>query len=189
LDIRNTLYVAGRAEWRDWLEQNHDRESEIWLVFHKGRTRPAPLSYDDAVEEALCFGWIDSIVKRIDDEKYAQRFSPRRDGSRWSLSNRRRIAKLIREGRMTPAGLAKLSYPDPATPPADEREPEPALAREIEEALRANEAAWAAFDRLAPSHRRNLVRWLMNGKRAETQRRRLAEVIDLLLNGRPLGLK
>ena len=189
MDMTKTLRVVNRHDWRAWLEQNHDRETEIWLIFYKAHTRQPGVSYEEAVEEALCFGWIDSIVKRIDDDRYAQKFTPRKAGSQWSVSNKRRVAKLIRESRMTPAGLAKVTYDDPSDPPVDEGTPELALAEELEAALIADEVAWAQFNRLAPSQRRNYVRWVMSARKDETRLRRLSEIIALLRQGKALGLK
>ena len=105
---RKTLYVTNRDEWRDWLAKHGQSETEVWLIYYKKDSGRPRIPYDDAVEEALCFGWIDSIVKRMDDEKFAQKFTPRRDSSRWSALNTQRVRKLMREGRMTEAGLAKL---------------------------------------------------------------------------------
>lgn len=114
-----TLQVTLVSEWRDWLAAHHDREAAIWLVFFKKHTGKPCVSYQDAVDEALCFGWIDSIVRRLDDERYAQKFTPRKPKSNWSEINRRIFARLVREGRMTAAGLAK-GPPAPAAEP-DER--------------------------------------------------------------------
>jgi uncharacterized protein YdeI (YjbR/CyaY-like superfamily) len=100
------LYVTTRDEWRAWLAEHHDTEREVWLVSYKKHTGRPQIPYDDAVEEALCFGWIDSLVKTIDDERFAQKFTPRKEKSNWSESNKRRVRKLVREGRMTEAGLA-----------------------------------------------------------------------------------
>src|SRR5919198_457561 len=108
MEIRKTLYVTSREEWRAWLTKHYESETEVWLIFYKKHTGRPRISYDHAVEEALCFGWIDSIVKRMDDEAFAQKFTPRRDSSRWSALNKRRVRTLMREGRMTEAGLAKV---------------------------------------------------------------------------------
>src|SRR5215207_2080885 len=108
MEMRNTLYVTNPEEWRAWLTKHYQSETEVWLIFYKNHTGRPRISYDHAVEQALCFGWIDSIVKTIDDEKFAQKFTPRRDRSRWSALNKQRLRKLIREGRMTEAGLAKV---------------------------------------------------------------------------------
>ena len=190
------LDVRDRAAWRAWLEGHHDSVTEVWLVFYKAHTGKARLRYEEAVEEALCWGWIDSLVRRLDDERYAQKFTPRKPGSQWSASNRRRVARLVREGRMTPAGMAKVSFrvgPDDESAAIAEAERaarrdvvlDPALERE----LMADAVAAASFDRLAPSHRRNYVRWIMSGKREATRRRRLAEAIARLREGKTLGLK
>src|SRR5437763_14926169 len=133
-----TLYVRTRDEWRAWLARHHQSETEIWLIYYKKHSGRPRIPYEDAVEEALCFGWIDSIVKAIDGETVAQKFTPRRDSSKWSALNRRRVRKLIQEGRMTEAGLAKIN---PAIlcegPPAGPGE-EPDVPRFVEEALKAS---------------------------------------------------
>ena len=177
-----------RADWRSWLAAHHDREAEIWLVYNKRHTGEPRMEYDDAVEEALCFGWIDSIVRTIDEDRYAQKFTPRRAKSKWSELNRRRFAKMVAEGKMTAAGLAK-SPPEReegavAKPPASDSVPE-----YIEAGLRASGVAWVNFSQLAPSHRRMYVRWLEDAKKEETRRKRLAEAIGLLEQNKKLGLK
>jgi uncharacterized protein YdeI (YjbR/CyaY-like superfamily) len=103
-----TLLVTKRRDWRAWLKSHHETEKEIWLVFHKKHTGKAGLTYDDAVEEAICFGWIDSIVKRRDEQTYVQRFTPRNPKSNWSILNIDRAKKMIAAGLMTAAGLAKM---------------------------------------------------------------------------------
>lgn len=110
MNIGKTLYVTKRADWRKWLREHSDKTPEIWLIYYKKETGKPRISYDDAVEEALCFGWIDSIEKRIDHERFAQRFSPRRKTSVLSEPNRKRLQKLIAERKMTPAGLAAVAH-------------------------------------------------------------------------------
>src|SRR3569832_1440517 len=100
------VYVADRAAWREWLAMHHATSPGIWLVFDKKSSRPDRLAYGDAVEEALCYGWIDSLVRRIDDARYAQLFTPRKAKSTWSRSNKVRVERLIARGLMAPAGLA-----------------------------------------------------------------------------------
>jgi uncharacterized protein YdeI (YjbR/CyaY-like superfamily) len=190
MEIRKTLYVASREEWRAWLEDHHRSETEIWLVYYRKQSGRARIPYDHAVEEAICFGWIDSIVKRIDDERFVQKFTPRRDASRWSALNKRRLQKLIQEGRMTEAGLATVG---PAT--LDEKpDTKPSgrameLPRALKQALMANPKAWKNFQNLAPSYRRHYVGWIMQAKKEETRMRRLREAIALLEQNRKLGLK
>jgi uncharacterized protein YdeI (YjbR/CyaY-like superfamily) len=108
MDIGDTLDVTTRAAFRAWLEANYQTKAEIWLVFYKKSSGKPGIAYDESVEEALCFGWVDGLMKGIDGEKYAIRFTPRRKGSNWSESNRQRVIKLLREGKMTPAGLVHL---------------------------------------------------------------------------------
>ncbi|HEY8020811.1 MAG TPA: YdeI/OmpD-associated family protein [Thermoanaerobaculia bacterium] len=187
------LHVTTRADWRAWLAEHHDRESEVWLVFAKRHTGLPRVEYDDAVEEALCFGWIDSLVHRLDEDRYAQKFTPRKPDSRWSDSNRRRYAKLRAAGALAPAGLARgPGEPAPAAPEhaAPARGPGASeMPAYIERALRRAPRAWKTFDRLAPSHRRLYVGWIDSAKREETRQRRLAEAIERLSQGKPLGLK
>ena len=99
MEITETFYAKTRKEWRTWLEKNHDSKKEIWLIYYKKHTGKPNVPYDESVEEALCFGWIDGILKRIDDERYARRFTPRRKGSIWAPSNVERVANMIKEGK------------------------------------------------------------------------------------------
>lgn len=108
MEVGETLLVTTREEWRDWLAQHHDSYREIWLIYYKKTSGKTGISYEEAVEEALCFGWIDGAIKGIDKETYAGRFTPRRAKSPWSDSNRERVARLLTDGRMTEAGLAVL---------------------------------------------------------------------------------
>lgn len=103
--MNNTLYIKTREEWRAWLEENHSEEKEIWLLYYKKHTGQPRIPYDDAVEEALCYGWIDSIVKRIDDETFMQKFTPRKVKSNWSDLNKKRVKELIEQGLMEKPGL------------------------------------------------------------------------------------
>ncbi len=108
MEIGETLLVHSAQEWRAWLAQHHRDRQEIWLIYYKKTAGKAGISYEESVEEALCFGWIDGAIKGIDADTYAGRFTPRRAKSPWSESNRARVARLLREGRMAEAGLAAL---------------------------------------------------------------------------------
>jgi len=183
-------FVARTADqWRKWLFEHHDSESEVWLVFHKLHTGVDSIAYLDALDEALCFGWVDSLVKRLDDSRYARKFTPRKVDSRWSAINRKRYAALKASGRLKPGGIDR--------PPTDRsygtRPPRfemPAtMPRPIQAALKKHPAAWRCFEGLAPSHRRRTIGWILSAKRAETRARRLKEAIRLLELGQPLGLK
>lgn len=190
MGLVESLYVAGRDEWRVWLDKNYSIKSEVWLIFYKKHTGKLCVSYGDAVDEALCFGWIDSIVKRVDDERYLRKFTPRKRGSVWSEVNKRRVRRLIREGRMTEAGLAMVK---------EAKESGEWFKRRVrnalkippfmEEALATNKKALENFNELKPSYRRNMVGWILSAKREETRRRRLAEAIGVLERGEKLGLK
>jgi uncharacterized protein YdeI (YjbR/CyaY-like superfamily) len=183
----NLLHPTTRAAWRAWLAENHARETEVWLVYSKRHTGQPRVEYDDAVEEALCFGWIDSIVRSLDDDRYAQKFTPRKAKSKWSEPNRKRFAKMVAEGKMTAAGLARPPSPEEAPKvPARDWDTVPLY---IEEALREHGAAWEHFSRLAPSHRREYVGWIDSAKKEETRRRRLAEAVSRLERGEKLGMK
>ncbi len=105
-----TLLVRTLEQWRDWLTEHHSSVSEVWLIFHKRHTGVASIAYKDARDEALCFGWVDSLVKRLDDRRYAQKFTPRRADSRWSAVNRKRYAELKAGGRLKPPGIERPPY-------------------------------------------------------------------------------
>ena len=182
----DTLDVRTAAQWRQWLADHHHSASEVWLVFHKRHTGQASIAYDDAVAEALCFGWIDSLVRRLDDARFARKFTPRQLGSRWSTANRRRYAQLKASGRLTPAGL------DGAPTDRSGDAPRPALAKVpdyLQQALRDSPAAWAYFQSLAPSYQRLYLAWIESAKRPQTKMRRLEEALRLLAAGKKLGLK
>jgi uncharacterized protein YdeI (YjbR/CyaY-like superfamily) len=193
MGITKTLYVKNRDEWRAWLADHYESETEVWLIYYKKHTGQPRISYDHAVEEALCFGWIDSIVKRIDDEKFAQKFTPRRDYTRWSALNKRRVRKLIREGRMTEAELAKIDLSildeEPKQARAKPARGELEIPPFVKQALMASPKAWEYFQKLAPSYRRLYIGWIMHAKKEETRQRRLREAISLLEQNKKLGLK
>jgi uncharacterized protein YdeI (YjbR/CyaY-like superfamily) len=182
-----TLDVRTRAAWHAWLKKNHRSATEIWLVFHKKRAGTPSLDYEDSVEEALCFGWVDSLVRRLDDDRYARKFTPRRPGSAWSPTNRRRYASLRKRGLLEDAGRANSPGANAAM--ARPRRLWATLPKYIEQALKANGAAWRHFEQLAPSYRRQYIGWIDSAKRDETKQRRLREAVGLLAKGEKLGLK
>ncbi len=192
MKITKSLYVTNRDDWRAWLEKNHARESEVWLVYYKKPSTNANIPYEDAVEEALCFGWIDSIIQKIDDEKYARKFTPRVNDAKWSASNMKRVAKMIREGKMTGVGLAKVTFTIPndlEESPKPAAQPGPVIPEHIRRVLIANPTAWDNFNRLAPSYRKQYIRWIMFAKKVETQLKRAEEAAGLLERGEKLGLR
>src|SRR6267378_4151061 len=169
MEMRQTLHVTSREEWRAWLTTHYQSETEVWLIYYKKHTGQPRISYDHAVEEALCFGWVDSIVKRMDDEKFAQKFTPRRDCTNWSVPNKRRLRKLIREGRMTEAGLAKidLAMLGEETQAKQSKGDLDLIPRFVKQAVMASPKAWEYFQSLASSYRRHYIGWIMLAKKEE----------------------
>ena len=188
MEITKTYYPKKRNEWRKWLEKNHKKEKEIWVIFYKKHTEKPRVSYNDAVEEALCFGWIDSTVKRIDDEKYCQKFTPRNHKSGWSELNIMRVKKLIKEGKMTDAGMMKFKPDNINTTTRLINTDEKDIPSFILDALKKKPKALENFLELAPSHKRNYLRWITEAKREDTRQRRLTKAKDMLVKSKVLGI-
>ncbi len=192
MQINNSQHFNNREEWREWLRENHDKEAELWIIFFKKHTGVDSIPYEDSVEEALCFGWIDSIIQKIDEDKYARKYTPRKDTNKWSLVNKKRMLKAIKEGRMTDIGLSKI---DPKELDEEKIHKESKKKKEliipdyIEEAFRSNEQVWENFENLAHSHRRNFVGWISEAKREETRKKRIGEAVEMLKKGEKLGIK
>ncbi len=180
-----TLDVRTREQWRRWLAKHHASSPGIWLVRHKQHTGVKSMPYEDLVREALCFGWVDSLIKRLDDHRYAVKITPRKPTSKWSDINRKRWAELEAAGLLTSAGLAAAPTHNTYAP----RPVIPDLPVYIAKALKANSKAWEFFRELAPTYRRDFVVWIDTAKRAETRERRVRESIALLVAGKKLGLK
>jgi uncharacterized protein YdeI (YjbR/CyaY-like superfamily) len=191
--MTSEVYVASRAEWRAWLEENSKIRKEVWLIYYRNCAKKPSIPYDDSVEEAVCFGWVDGVIKKLDGERYARKFMPRRPRSRWSESNKRRAMKMVEEGRMTEAGLATIREAKRTGEWFRTRTPSSRKEFEVptfmQEALGQNERASVNFYRLADSYRRLYVLWVSSAKREETRKKRLTEAIGLLEQGKKLGLK
>ncbi len=174
-----------------WLSANHDLESEVWLVFFKKETGRPSIAYEAAVELALCFGWIDSIIKKIDDARYARKFTPRKDSSKWSDLNKRRVEKLLASNQMTEFGLAKIDAAKKSGEwlKTDRAEISFDIPPEFREALDESRSAGENFAQLTPSCKRQYIGWIATAKRPETKARRISEAISLLAEGKKLGLK
>lgn len=181
------LEVRSRAEWRRWLERHHDSSPGVSFVFLKASTGRQKVSYDDAVEEALCFGWIDSVAHTLDHERYQVRFTPRRSGSRWSESNLQRVKRLAAAGLMTPAGLAHAA--DAETRPALGLEVSDEVGEDLRRALVRVKGARANFRALPPGYVRTSMRWINSAKKPETRARRIAEFVAVTAQGRRIGMK
>lgn len=181
----DNLDVQSRQQWRAWLQKNHASSPGIWFVFYKKHAAMTSIPYEDAIREALCFGWIDSVVKRLDDDRFVLKFTPRKPTSKWSDSNRKRWAELEAARALAPAGRA-------AAPTANRYAPRPripTLPAYVARGLKANRKAWAFFQTLSPTNRRHYIVWIHIAKRPETRTRRLRESVALLAAGKRLGLK
>lgn len=179
------LDIRSGHKWRAWLRKHHAASPGVWLVVHKDHTGVKSVPYEEAVRHALCFGWIDSLIKRIDEDRYARKFTPRQPTSKWSDINRTRWSELEQQGLLAAPGLA-------AAPSGNRYAPHPAipdLPAYIAKALKANRQAWQSFQSLAPTYRRHFVVWIHMAKRPETRANRIRESIALLAAGKKLGLK
>jgi uncharacterized protein YdeI (YjbR/CyaY-like superfamily) len=179
LEPTDVRFFATPADLRDWFAANHATAHELWLgQYKKGSGRPS-IAWAEAVDEALCVGWIDGILKRIDDVSHVQRFTPRRKGSNWSAVNVANVERLLAEGRMRPAGIAAFEArtPEKTAVYSYERELEPLSDTELGR-FEADPVAWADWQRRPPSYRRAVTAWITGAKQAATRERRLATLID-----------
>lgn len=192
MDAKPRLFKSRQA-WHDWLVKNHGTAKEIWLAYYKKGSGKTSVTYREALEEALCFGWIDSVIRRLDEERYAQKYTPRNVKSVWSAANKARIEKLVAEGRMAGPGLAKveaakrngswdkLNEVDRIGLGGD-------LPPDLVEALAREPEAQAAFERRPPSEKKMWGYWVLSAKKPETRARRVAETVKRVLAGRRPGM-
>jgi uncharacterized protein YdeI (YjbR/CyaY-like superfamily) len=191
MNKENALYFKNRREWRRWLENNHDSAQEIWLLHYKKHSSQTFVSLAESVEEAICFGWIDGMLKSIDEESYMLRYSPRKADSVWSKINKDRAEKLIASGRMTSAGLARIEeakkngYWDAAYTNRTRDE----VPSDLKEALMADPKALSNFEGFANSYRNMYVGWVIGAKTWETRRKRIAEVVRRSALNKKLGIE
>ena len=179
-----TFDARTRERWRSWLAKHHASESEVWLIFHKLHTGKPSVAYNDAVDEALCYGWIDSLIKRIDDDRYARKFTPRKADSTWSTVNLNRYAALKAANKLAAPGIER----SPDGRPVVDAAPAGSVPPYIERAIKREARARRFFDTLAPSYRRMYVTWIDSAKREETRQHRLRQAIEMLKAGRKPGL-
>ena len=177
------------ASFRRWLEANHDSAPELLVGFYKKHTGKPSIDWNESVDQALCFGWIDGIRRRIDEDAYQIRFTPRKPGSVWSEKNTRRVAELQREGAMHPSGLEVFEARDKAKSDRYARQREIVeLGTTYDKAFKKNKKAYAFFRDQAPSYQRAVCAWVMSAKKEETRQQRLATLIERSKNGQRLNL-
>jgi uncharacterized protein YdeI (YjbR/CyaY-like superfamily) len=187
---RPAVFFDDAADFRAWLEANHDTATELWMGLNKKHVDPPGLQWADAVREALCFGWIDSVAQSIDDDTRRQRWTPRRSGSNWSMININAVAELTASGRMHPAGLAAFARrrEDRSGIYAYEtREREWPAHSEAQ--LRADPTASAFWDAATPSYRRVATNWVLTAKQEATRDKRMAELVDDCANLRLIKIQ
>jgi uncharacterized protein YdeI (YjbR/CyaY-like superfamily) len=179
MNIGKTLYVTDRQVWRAWLAENYSKEKEIWLIYPKKATGKPRILYNDAVEEALCFGWIDSTAKRIDENSYAQRFTPRNPKSKYSESNKQRLRSLVREGKVIPSVLATLG---------EVLDEDFVVAPDIMKALQADKETWVNFQKFSLEYKRIRVAYIEGARnRPEEFKKRLNNFVKITKQNRQIG--
>jgi uncharacterized protein YdeI (YjbR/CyaY-like superfamily) len=185
------LHCKNIEQWRDWLQRHHNTREAVWLVFYRRESHQRSLDYESVLEEALCHGWIDSLIKKIDEFRYARKFTPRKKVSNWSEKNKERVAGLIEAGRMTGAGLAVVDaakangcWDKPDRPGWVTCMPEL-----LQAALAKNRKALRAFEQLSSSGRREYITWIAIAKRTDTIEKRVKETVKMLTRGKKLGLR
>ena len=168
-----------RNEWRLWLEENHSSEKEVWVVIQKKKSQRTGLRYEEAVEEAVCFGWIDSKMQSVDAKSFRQRFSPRKKNSIWSKKNKQTAKKMIKAGKMTEAGLAEINKAkeNGNWDKAYTSKTAPTIPADLKEALKQNQSAWKNFGKFSNSQKLQYVYWIEDAKKTETRQKRIAEVV------------
>lgn len=188
--LDNCVQPPDCKEWRKWLQDNHDQQKEVWLILFKKSSGKQLLTYPDALEEAICFGWIDGLKKTIDEERYTFRFSPRKVKSNWSTQNINTAKKLISLGKMMPAGLvayhSKIPYPENSL---QDKTKELTIPSYIKQTFQTEGKVWKKFEQLSPGYQREYIMWIESAKKEETRLRRLNEAITLLLKNKKLGMK
>lgn len=183
MELGKTLYVTDRKQWRSWLAKNHDKEKEIWLIYYRKSSGKKRIPYNDAVEEALCYGWIDSILKGIDKEKFAQRFSPRKPNSVLSQLNKERIHKLIKQKRMTAKGLNAVKHAFDGSLKASE------CKMDILKSLKEDKKTWENFKRFSESYKRIRIEWIEEARtRPEIFRKRLKHFLKMTAKNKKYGM-
>ncbi len=187
-----TRYFETNRDWENWLRENHEKESELWLVYYKKHTGKTSIAYENSVQTALCYGWIDSLIKKLDEDRFARKFSPRKEDSVWSESNKKRVEILMAAGKMKPAGMKLVeaakqngNWDKIILPPKIDL----TIPEDFEAALKNVPQAEQFFEELPKSHKKQYLVWIKMAKRAETRERRIKKSVEMLLEKKKLGLK
>ena len=189
IETMKVKFFSSQAEFRKWLEKNHDSASELFVGFHKKASGKKSITYPEALDEALCFGWIDGVRRSIDETSYTTRFTPRKPKSIWSLVNVRHVERLKKAGLMHPAGLAAFEKRDPNRTGIYSFENEPVrLSPAYEKKFRQNKKAWKFFEEQPPGYKKLMIFRIMSGKKEETRLRRLEQTIEVSEKGVRMGL-
>jgi uncharacterized protein YdeI (YjbR/CyaY-like superfamily) len=190
VDQKPAIQPASRAEWRAWLAENHATSAGVWLITWKKQAARPTVAYEEAVEEALCFGWIDGVRRSLGDGRWTIRFTPRKARSIWSLVNIRHAERLEQQGRMAAPGRKAFEARDAKRSGvySFEQRKQIELDREATKAFKVKPKAWAFFQAQPPGYRRTATFWVMSAKKPETKHRRLTQLIDDSAKGRRLGM-
>jgi len=193
MEITKTLYVYKSMDWRAWLRKNHQTTKDIWLVYYNKASGKPRISYNDAVDEAICFGWIDSTVKKLDKDRFCQRFTPRKPGSPCSEMNKARAHRMIKEGKMTPAGLKALQGVlghDAKITKGGIRHPQGwTIAPDILRAIKKNQPAWKYFQKFTETYKRIRIAFIESArKRPEEFKRRLSSFLRRTAKNEKFGM-
>jgi uncharacterized protein YdeI (YjbR/CyaY-like superfamily) len=177
---QKSIHFKNRREWRNWLSKNNDKENEVWLVHYKKGSGIDSVALADAVEEALCFGWIDGKLQSIDKDRYVVRYSPRHPKSLWSKINKDRAERLIASGQMAPAGMSKIKEArgNGLWDAANTNRRSDKMPADLEAALKHDEDAWSNFHGFANSYRNTYIGWINDAKTEATRKRRIARVVE-----------
>ncbi|MBI4428790.1 MAG: YdeI/OmpD-associated family protein [Ignavibacteriales bacterium] len=187
MNIGKTLYVTNRRDWRSWLKKNHAAKKDIWLVYYRKESGQPRIPYNDAVEEALCFGWIDNILKKIDTYRFAQRFSARKPKSQLSAMNRERVKRLIKAKKMTPAGLEAIKHE--FHPKHVEKDRKLVIPGSIQRELMKDPQTWANFKKFPESYKRIRIWWIAAAKkRPEVYQQRLRYFLKMTAQNKRFGM-
>jgi len=185
MNLGKTLYVTDRKKWRSWLAKNHNKEKEIWLIYYRKSSGKKRIPYNDAVEEALCYGWIDSIMKRVDEEKFAQRFSPRKPNSVLSQLNKERIRLLVKQKKMKSVGLTAIQHVsfDPT------KNTKLKITSDILKSLKKDEKTWENFQKFSESYKRIRIEWIEGARtRPEIFKKRLTYFLKMTAKNKKYGM-